>query len=63
MELKQNDNFTVKKVDKKEYGVEYIAQHVNFKGIMGGADTVDEALKIANEALEMYLEVLNKKEK
>lgn len=62
MKFKKYDNFIVKKVDKSEYSVEYIAQHVKFKGITGGADTVDEALKIANEALEMYLEVLNKQE-
>ena len=49
--------YEIKKVDKEETGVEFIVTFDDYSGLKGGGDTVDEALIMAKEALDMWLEV------
>ena len=43
--------------DKSKTDVNYIITFPDYPGLIGGGDTVDEAINIAQEALEMYREV------
>lgn len=61
--MKKEFPYIVKPVDKEEYGVKYLVEYIDFPGITGGADFPEDAIKIANEALDMYLEVLEKENK
>jgi predicted HicB family RNase H-like nuclease len=56
--MKKEFPYIVKPVNQEEYGVNYVAEYIDFLGITGGGDTQDEAIQIANEALEMYIETL-----
>jgi predicted RNase H-like HicB family nuclease len=50
--------FVVKPVDPAEMDVKWIVEFLDFPGLTGGGDTVEEAMGIANEAKDMYLEML-----
>jgi len=52
--------YIVKPVNAEEYGVKYMIEYVDFPGLTGGGDTVEEALSIAQEAMALYQEVLEK---
>lgn len=55
-----NNNFPyiVRKVNKDEHDVKIIVEYIDFPGIIGGGDTLNEALKIAEEGLDMYIDLL-----
>jgi predicted HicB family RNase H-like nuclease len=50
--------FVVKPVDPDEKDVKFIVQYLDFPGLSGGGDTIEEALSIAEEAKNMYLDLL-----
>ena len=56
--MKKEFSYIVKPVNQDEYGVNYVVEYIDFPGITGGGDTQGEAVQIANEALEMYIETL-----
>ena len=56
--MKKEFPYIVKPVNQDEYGVNYVVEYIDFPGITGGGDTQEEAVQIANEALEMYIETL-----
>ena len=47
----------IKKVDKEETDVEYIVTFEEYPGLTGGGDTIGEAVEMAKEALDMWLEI------
>ncbi len=61
--LKIKYPYLVREVDPEEMDVLFIVEFFDFPGIIGGGNTVDEALKIANEAKDMYIESLNEEGK
>mgnify|MGYP001015056997 CR=1 FL=1 len=56
--MKKEFPYIVKPVNQDEYGVNYVAEYIDFPGITGGGDTQEQAIQIANEALEMFIETL-----
>jgi len=61
--MKQEFPYIVKPVNEQEMGVKWVVEYLDFPGITGGGDTPEEAIGIANEALQMYQEVLEKEGK
>lgn len=61
--MKKSFPYIVKPFNTEEYGVNYVVEYLNFPGITGGGDTQEEAIQIANEALDMYLETLKREGK
>lgn len=56
--MKKEYPYIVKPVEQEEYGVNYVVEYLDFPGITGGGDSQEEAVRIANEALDMYMESL-----
>ncbi len=56
--MKKEYPYIVKPVSLEEYGVNYVVEFIDFPGITGGGNTQEEAFQVADEALEMYFEVL-----
>jgi len=50
--------FVGREVEPEDMGVRWVVEYLDFPGITGGGDTLEEALAIGNEAIEMYIEVL-----
>ena len=61
--MKREFPFVVKPVNKEEYGVKYVVEYVDFPGITGGGDTPEEAIKIATEGFNMFVDVLEEEGK
>lgn len=53
--------FVVRPVNYDKEGVNFIVEYLDFSGIIGGGDTIEEALEMAQEGLSMYLEVIKEK--
>lgn len=47
----------INEVNKSETDVNFIVSFPEYPGLIGGGDTIEEALIIAVEALEMYKEI------
>lgn len=60
--MKDTFPYIVKSVDEDEMGVKWMVEYIDFPGITGGGDTEQEALEIAQEALEMYQKTLTEEE-
>lgn len=56
--MKNKYPYIVREVNEEEYGVKYFIEYIDFPGITGGGETLEEAIEIAKEGLEMYLDTL-----
>lgn len=56
--MKKEYPFVVKPVDYDKMDVNFIVEYLDFSGVTGGGDTIEEAVSDAREALDMYMEIL-----
>jgi len=51
-------NATVKEISEIEYDVNYLVEIDDYPGVIGGGESLEEALMEASEALEMFLDIM-----
>lgn len=61
--MKAEDFTFITRKGLEDDGVRFVVEYPEFPGITGGGDTISEAIKEAQEALEMFIEYRKKEKK